>query len=191
MNDAEQVFKFLQIINQMKLINRLSLISENGRRESDAEHTWHLVMFIWVYSFLYEKKIDLLKAVKMGLVHDLVEIQAGDVYDLNVNSPEIKKSAEEKAATSIFGALPQTLRNEFSNLWIEYERRESEEAKFVWALDKTCPRFQLTISKKDKSEGIPSDKNKGISQEMEISSLSPVFKNLLSKINARRTQGFS
>src|SRR3990172_10561809 len=127
----------------MKRVDRLSLISKGGRRESDAEHTWHLVMFIWMFSYLYERNIDLLKAIKMGLVHDLVEIQAGDVYGLSSGLESRKKAAEKKAALSIFGPLPEEISKELTDLWYEYERKETEESKFVWALDKICPRFQL------------------------------------------------
>lgn len=184
----QKIYKFLQFVNQMKLIDRLSLVSKDGRRESDAEHAWHLVMFIWMYSFVYEKKIDLLRAIKIGLIHDMVEILAGDVYGL---SPDVKfvdrRKAEEKAILNLCTRLPDELAKEANDLWREYEKRKSEESKYVWALDKICPRFQLTLTGKDLSKGMSGDKEKGAIQEEAISKISPIFKEVLEKIRVERS----
>ena len=129
----EKIYKFMQLINKMKLVDRLSLVSKRGRRESDAEHTWHLIMFIWMYSYVYEHSINLLKAIKIGLVHDLVEIQSGDTFGQKRGSSNKKKENEKKAAQKIFEALPPDIHKEMVYLWLEYEQRKTEEAKFVWA----------------------------------------------------------
>ena len=179
LHTSDQIYEFLKVINDFKSIKRLSVIKSGGRRESDAEHTWHLVMFVWMYSYLYEKKYDLLKSIKIALVHDLVEIYSGDVYGVGAVDKNQKENRERISANKLFSLLPTSISEELITLWEEYEERVSEESRFVWALDKIAPRFQLSLTGKDEADKLPIDIDKKNLQEKTISQISPVLGDLL------------
>lgn len=183
----DEIYNFLKTINKFKSVERLSVIKENGRRESDAEHTWHLVMFVWLYSTIYETQVDLLKCLKMALVHDLVEIYAGDVYGGATEEARAGKEEREKlAAQKLFGQLPEDLKKEFFDLWEEYESKKDPEAEYVWALDKIMPRFMLTITGKDFAEGMPTDHAKDKEQREKVTQISSTLGRVLAKISKER-----
>ena len=189
-DNVDTIYAFLKEINAFKSQQRFSLITEGGRRESDAEHTWHLVMSVWLYSSVFEKSIDLLKAMKLALVHDLVEIYAGDVYG---GAPEEqrrgKQEREQAAAEKLFSQLPHDFQKEFTDLWNEYEQRETVESQYVWALDKIAPSFQLAITKTDAAEHLPTDTARFAQQEDTITNLSPSLGEVLNKIRKDRGSG--
>lgn len=181
--DIDKVYGFIREINKFKQVDRLALIKENGRSESDAEHTWHLCMAVWLYSGYYEKKIDTFKAIKLALVHDLVEIYSGDYYGGAVEKDrEGKKQKELEASKKLFGQLPDKIKTEFEDLWLEYEKRESEEAKFVWALDKIAPRLQLSITKTDKASNLSTDWDKVNKQDEQIRNTGKILDKILTKV---------
>jgi putative hydrolase of HD superfamily len=119
----------------------------SDRNENDAEHSWHLAMMAIVLSEYSDAKIDLLKVIKMLLIHDIVEIDAGDtfIYDQNKNH---KNTEEElKAAKRIFGILPEKQASEFIKIWTEFEDGISNEAKFAKSMDRLEPLLQNTSNK--------------------------------------------
>lgn len=180
---VDQFYSFLRILNEFKKIQRLSLIEPRGRRESDAEHTWNLVMAVWLYSYLIDQKIDLLKSFKIALVHDLVEIYAGDIYDGATKKALLGKEKRERlAANKLFNQLPTKIAKEFHMLWNEFESKATLEARYVWSLDKLAPRFQHIITGSDAAEGMDTDYEKVAKQDREIGDFSPVFKYILKKI---------
>lgn len=181
--EVDQFYDFLKILNEFKKIERLSLIEPKGRRESDAEHAWNLTMAVWLYSYTLDQKIDMLKAFKIALVHDLVEIYAGDVFD--GATEEVlsgKEERERQAADKLFNQLPDSVAKEFFNLWNEYENKSSLEAEYVWVLDKLAPRFQQAITGSDASEGMVIDYKRDAEQDEQISQFSPVFKQVLERV---------
>lgn len=133
----ESLLPFIKEIDRLKTVERQALIHNGGRRENSAEHSWHLALTVLVLEKTSEQKIDVCKAVKMALLHDIVEIDAGDsfVYD----NQDDKKESEAKALQRIMGLLPASLEKEFSDLWTEFEEGISPEAKFVSALDRFLP----------------------------------------------------
>lgn len=156
--DLKRSYEFIKAINDLKKIQRLSLIESGGRRESDAEHIWHLLMYVWVFSYYHDKPLDLVRVFKLALIHDLPEMYAGDVY---ANAPEeerlSKKEGEAEAFRKITRGLPDSIRKDLEASFNEYEERQTEEAKFVWAFDKICPYVQYGITKGDFSDGLPGD----------------------------------
>lgn len=182
--EIEQIYKFVKFINKFKIIERYSRVEENGRRESDAEHTWYLCMLIWLFSSVNDQKIDLLKALKMGLVHDLVEIYAGDVWAFDPSGKrDIKKKNELKSARKLFSQLPVLLAKEFMELWVEYEAKRSKEAIFVWSLDKIHPRLQWVISKGDFTDDLPTDLEKAQFQQKQLVKSGSLVNQILSLID--------
>ena len=109
------------------------------RRENDAEHSFHLVLFAAVLAEHSNEDIDLLKVIKMVAVHDIVEIDAGDTYCYDTEGYKTKEERELKAADRLFGLLPDDLRDEFRGLWDEFERSDTPESRFANALDRMQP----------------------------------------------------
>jgi len=133
-----KIINFLKEIEKYKTIEREIFISNLERKESDAEHTWHSAMIL----FLLEKElksIDTLKAFKMVLIHDLIEIYAGDTFAFDKEGRKSKKVREEKAAKKLFSQLPDDLRKELYELWKEYEKGITPESKIIKAIDKIQP----------------------------------------------------
>jgi putative hydrolase of HD superfamily len=135
-----QQMRFIVEIDKLKHIERQSALTDGTRQENDSEHSWHIAaMAILLSEYSNEKRIDLLKVIKMLLIHDLVEIDAGDtfLYDTLGNSTKAKR--EKDAAARIFGLLPEDQALEMHSLWEEYEARESPEARFAFAMDAIQP----------------------------------------------------
>ncbi len=136
---AKQV-SFIVEIDRLKGVLRQTLVTGNaGRQENDAEHSWHLALMAVLLAEYAEEEIDLLRVVKMALIHDLVEIDAGDTFAYDVKGHEDKYERERDAADRIFGMLPDDVGQEFQGLWEEFEARETAEARFAAALDRFQP----------------------------------------------------
>jgi len=135
----KQQIEFIKEIDQLKLILRRSLICGGERRENSAEHSWHLAMCAITLAEHANEPINVLRVVKMLLLHDIVEIDAGDTFVYDTKGYEDKAEREQKAADRLFGLLPDGQANEFMALWHEFEARESADAKFANALDRTMP----------------------------------------------------
>jgi putative hydrolase of HD superfamily len=144
----EQQMKFIKEIDKIKQIIRQNYIADSSRRENDAEHSWHLAMIVIVLSE-YFQNIDLLKSLKMVLLHDLIEIYAGDTFAYDEKENESKYQREKIAADKIFGLLPQDQSEEFINLWYEFEDGTSPESIFANIADRIQPLI-LNISSKGK-----------------------------------------
>lgn len=132
--------EFIVEIDKMKSIYRQSYIADRSRNENDAEHSWHIAtMALLLCEHANDSGIDMLRVVKMLLVHDLVEIDAGDTFAYDEQGHETKAQREEAAARRLFGLLPDEQRDEFYRLWREFEERTTPEAKFAVAMDRLQP----------------------------------------------------
>ncbi len=130
---------FLLEIDKSKNVGRQTYISDGSRKENDAEHSWHLAIMAILLSEYANEDIDVLKTVAMVLIHDIVEIDAGDTYAYDAEGNKTKKDRETKAADRIFGILPKDQAEKMRCLWEEFEERKTPEAKFAAALDRTQP----------------------------------------------------
>jgi putative hydrolase of HD superfamily len=131
---------FLLEIDQLKAVVRKTPLTTDSRRETSAEHSWHFaVLAMLLTEYAPFEKLDLLRVLKMVLVHDLVEIDAGDtyVYDAAANVGRLER--EIRAADRIFGMLPPDQAAELRGLWDEFEARQTPEAKYAAALDRVQP----------------------------------------------------
>ena len=135
----EALLPFIKEIDRLKTINRQTPIHAGGRVENTAEHSWHLAMTVLVFEKMSPVKIDINKAVKMALLHDIVEIDAGDVIIYGDQSS--KKEKEAKARERIFGLLPSEIGEDFKSIWNEFEEGQCAEAKFVSAIDRFLPLY--------------------------------------------------
>lgn len=130
--------RFLLEADKLRRVERQTFLSDGSRHENSAEHSWHLALALLLFSdAARESKVDLERAVQMALVHDLVEIHAGDTFVYADQGDRVER--ERAAAIRLFGMLDEELNAEFHALWEEYELRQSPEARFVAAFDRLCP----------------------------------------------------
>lgn len=136
--------EFIKEIDKIKYIQRRTKLFKSDRNENDAEHSWHLAMMAIVLSEHSDSKIDILKVIKMVLIHDIVEIDAGDIFLYDQNKNHDNTEEEMKAASRIFGLLPDKQANDFIEIWTEFEEGNSNEAKFAKSMDRLEPLLQNT-----------------------------------------------
>jgi putative hydrolase of HD superfamily len=130
---------FLRHIDRLKTVIRQSPLIDQSRRENSAEHSWHLGMYALVLAEYAEGSVDVARVVRMVLIHDIVEIDAGDT-PLNLPHDAAEQAAREHcAALRIFGLLPPEQAQEFRSLWEEFEAAVSVDARFAKALDRLQP----------------------------------------------------
>lgn len=139
MDRLKKQISFIIETDKLKTVYRQSLISDKSRYENDAEHSWHLALMAMLLSEHTNEEVDLLKVIKMVLIHDIVEIDAGDTYCYDEKAKLDKREREEKCANRIFSLLPADQRDEMFELWEEFEKMETAEAKFAAALDRLQP----------------------------------------------------
>ncbi|AQS59179.1 HD domain-containing protein [Desulforamulus ferrireducens] len=140
---SERLYKQLEFIveiDKLKQVLRQSVVTGSLRNENDAEHSWHLaVMAILLAEYAAEKDVDILRVVKMVLIHDLVEIDAGDTFCYDAKGYEDKAEREQRAADRIFNLLPADQAAEIMDLWHEFEEMTTPEARFAASLDRLQP----------------------------------------------------
>ena len=130
---------FLLEIDKEKEIYRQTHILGGKRRENDAEHAWHMAIMAFVLQEYANETVDVLRVMKMVLMHDLVEIYAGDTYAYDEGGKETQRERELAAADRIFGMLPEDQGEEFRSIWDEFEEKKTPEAKFARMLDNYQP----------------------------------------------------
>lgn len=141
-NDLLQQVAFIKEIDKLKYIQRRTKLFHSDRHENDAEHSWHLAMMTLVLAGHSDKQIDVLKVLKMVLIHDLVEIDAGDTFIYDSSKNHTNTDEERLAANRIFGLLPETQAQEFIAIWEEFEEGSTAEAKFAKTMDRFEPLLQ-------------------------------------------------
>lgn len=140
LDELQSNINFIVEIDKLKSVYRQTLLTDKSRYEGDAEHSWHLaIMACLLKDFANDPNIDILKVIKMVLIHDIVEIDAGDTYCYDVIGNKDKRVREEKAAKRIFNILPEKQAKEMLDLWEEFEEMQTSEAKFAASLDRLQP----------------------------------------------------
>jgi putative hydrolase of HD superfamily len=134
-----QQIEFLVEIDRLKSIVRQTLLVDGSRQENSAEHSWHLAVLAMVLTDHSRAPVNLFRVLKMILVHDLVEIDAGDTYCYDEQANRSKDEREKKAADRIFSLLPADQAVELHSLWEEFESRQTADALFAAALDRLQP----------------------------------------------------
>lgn len=132
--------EFIVEVDKLKQVFRQSYLADGTRKENDAEHSWHLALMAFLLAeHTKESRIDLLRTMKMVLIHDIVEIDAGDTYCYDEIAALDKGERERKAAERIFNLLPKDQAKEIRELWEEFEEVRTPEARFAAALDRLQP----------------------------------------------------
>ena len=135
----DQLFTFFREIDKEKFIGRQTYLSDAKRKENDAEHAWHMAIMTLLLSEYANEKIDVLRTISMLLIHDLVEIDAGDTYAYDEEGKKTQAERERKAADRIYGLLPKEQGKKLYDLWMEFEARQTPEAKFARVMDNIQP----------------------------------------------------
>ena len=138
MTRLEQQIQFIKEIDKVKNIYRQTYLADGQRKENDAEHSWHIALMA-VLLKEYVPDADAARVMTMVLIHDLVEIDAGDTYAYDSAGAETKRAREEAAAERIFGLLPKDQGSMFRDLWEEFEEYQTADAKYAHLLDNFQP----------------------------------------------------
>jgi len=142
LNNLLSQIEFIKEIDKLKYIQRRTKLINSDRNENDAEHSWHLAIMAVVLAEHANEPVDILKVVKMLLIHDLVEIDAGDTFIYDTQKNHTNTDEERLAAQRIFGMLPKEQAEELIDIWEEFEAGNSAEAKFARAMDRLEPLLQ-------------------------------------------------
>lgn len=138
-NRLAQQIQFIIEIDKLKQVLRQTLLTDGSRQENSAEHSWHIAIMAIVLAEYASESVDVLRAIEMLLIHDLVEIDAGDTFCYDLKGNEDKAAREALAATRLFGLLPEEQGVELRSLWEEFEAQETPDARFAAALDRLQP----------------------------------------------------
>ena len=131
--------QFILEIDKEKNISRQTSLTNHGRKENDAEHAWHMAIMVYLLKEYANENFDLSKAMLMALIHDVVEIDAGDAYAYDSTALASQREKEVLAADRIFGLLPSDQKQDLIAIFEEFEKGESAEARFVRAMDNFQP----------------------------------------------------
>jgi putative hydrolase of HD superfamily len=135
----EQQLAFLLELDRLKSVRRRSYLAHEDRRENAAEHSWHVALMAVVLAGHANEAVDVCRTVMMLLVHDIVEIDAGDTFAYDPQAHATRSQREQAAADRLFGLLPEPQRGRLRALWEEFERGDSAEARFARAVDRLMP----------------------------------------------------
>lgn len=139
MTRLEQQIEFIKEVDGLKKIGRQTYLKDASRKENDAEHSWHLAMMTLLLSEYATEAVDVLRVMAMVLIHDVVELDAGDTYAYDAEGNSTKRERELAAAERIFHILPEDQAGYLRSLWDEFEEGGTPEAKFAHTLDNIQP----------------------------------------------------
>jgi putative hydrolase of HD superfamily len=144
MNNFELQIDFILELDRLKAVRRKTMVqSDENRPENSAEHSWHIGLMAQVLSHYADEEININRVVSMLLIHDVVEIDAGDMFAFaHVDQHSEQEQKEIAAANRIFGLLPESQGEMFSRLWFEFEQATTVDARFAKAMDRLLPVFQ-------------------------------------------------
>ena len=135
----DQQIAFLNEADKLKSIRRATVLADRSRAENSAEHSWHLTLYALVLADQAKQSVDISRVIKMLILHDLVEIDAGDNPIFGNVDVAAMEAAEQNAANRIFGILPNDLRDELYSIWKEFETAQTDDAQFAKSLDRFQP----------------------------------------------------
>ena len=156
----EQQIAFIVEIDRLKTIVRQNYLADGSRRENTAEHSWHVTLMAVILSEHAAEPVDRARVLELLLVHDLVEIDAGDTFAYDSEGEQTKAAREQAAAERIFGLLPAAQAAYLRAAWDEYEASETPEARFALSLDRLMPMIHnsLTEGRAWQANGVAADK---------------------------------
>jgi len=142
----DQQLKFTAEIDKMTAVFRRTLLVDKSRRENDAEHSWHIAVMALLFEEYAIEKVNVSRVAEMCVVHDLVEIYAGDTFAYDVKGNQDKEAREAMAADKLFGQLPKEQGEMIRTLWEEFDAMETSDAKYAACLDRLQPFLHNTLT---------------------------------------------
>lgn len=142
----DEQLHFTALIDRMCKVSRRNLLVDGSRRENDAEHSWHIGVMALIFSEYAAQKPDIGRTVQMCLVHDLVEIYAGDTFAYDEKGNSSKAEREEAAADRLFSQLPEEQGRMIRDLWMEFDAMETVDARYAACLDRLQPFLHNTLT---------------------------------------------
>ncbi len=166
-----KLLRFAAETDKMTAILRRTMLVDGSRRENDAEHSWHIALMCMLFKDFAPQGTDVSRAVQMCIVHDLIEIYAGDTFAYDVSGNQDKAERESRAADKLFSQLPENLAKDFRTLWEEFDAMETPDAKYAAAMDRLQPFLHNTLTEGHTwKEGKPSlgmvEKRVGVVKEI-------------------------
>ena len=146
MDRLDMQLKFTAEIDKMTSVLRRTVLLDKSRRENDAEHSWHIAVMALLFEEYASEPVDIGHAIKMCVVHDLIEIYAGDTFAYDVEGNKSKAEREEKAADRLFALLPEEQGTYIRALWEEFDGMETADSKYAACLDRIQPFFHNTLT---------------------------------------------
>lgn len=141
-----QLLRFTAEVDKMTAVFRRTMLIDGSRRENDAEHSWHIALMCMLFKDYAPEGCDVSRAVQMCIVHDLIEIYAGDTFAYDPEANLDKAAREEAAADKLFGELPADLGKEIRQMWEEFDAMETPTAKYAAAMDRIQPFLHNTLT---------------------------------------------
>lgn len=141
-----QLLQFTALVDKMTSVQRRTLLIDGSRRENDAEHSWHISLMCLLFKDYAPKNCDVNKSIQMCLVHDLVEIYAGDTFAYDTKANIDKEKREQEAADKLFSTLPDHLAQELRALWEEFDEMQTPESIFAASMDRIQPYLHNTLT---------------------------------------------
>jgi putative hydrolase of HD superfamily len=183
MNDLEQQLAFIQEIDKLKAVYRRTMVkADKNRRENSAEHSWQIALSAQVLQPYADKPVDIQRVTTMLLIHDIVEIDAGDLFAFDESSlHEEQAEKEQLAAKRIFSLLPEAQSNKMLALWQEFEMAESDDACFAKSIDRILPLIQNMANEGGSWVGNNLTKSQVLSRNTYLQTLSPKLWNYVHK----------
>ena len=146
MDRLDMQLKFTAEIDKMTSVLRRTMLLDKSRRENDAEHSWHIAVMALLFEEYASEPVDIGHAIKMCVVHDLIEIYAGDTFAYDVEGNKSKADREEKAADKLFALLPEEQGAYIRALWEEFDGMGTADSKYAACLDRIQPFFHNTLT---------------------------------------------
>lgn len=146
MDRLDMQLKFTAEIDKMTSVLRRTMLLDKSRRENDAEHSWHIAVMALLFEEYASEPVDIGHAIKMCVVHDLIEIYAGDTFAYDVEGNKSKAEREAKAADRLFALLPEEQGAYIRALWEEFDGMETTDSKYAACLDRIQPFFHNTLT---------------------------------------------
>ena len=165
-----KILKWTAEIDKMTHINRRTVLIDGSRRENDAEHSWHIAVMAILFEDYGKEKVDIGRAIKMCVVHDLIEIYAGDTFAFDPKANEDKAIREKNAADKLFAQLPEDLGTEIRSLWEEFDSMSTPDSKYAACMDRLQPFLHNTLTNgftwvEGKTPRAPVEKRLGVVKE--------------------------
>ena len=137
--ELTQLFNFFREIDKEKFIGRQTYLTDGVRKENDAEHAWHMAIMAYLLREYSNEPVDITRVMLMCLIHDVVEIDAGDTYAYDEEGKKTQKAREEAAKERIYSLLPEDQKEELASIFDEFEESKTPESKFAHAMDNLQP----------------------------------------------------